>query len=79
MKWQADHAVALINGGRNSEDNLVPLLTDHHKKKTAHDVAIKSKTYQMKAKHLGIRKPSSFPCSRDSKWRKKLTGEVVPR
>lgn len=79
MKWEADHAVALVNGGDHRESNLVPLLVDHHKVKTAQDVAVKSKTYRMKAKNLGIRKRSSFACGRYSKWKKRVDGTVVPR
>jgi 5-methylcytosine-specific restriction enzyme A len=32
--WDADHQVALINGGENRESNLVPMLREHHKVKT---------------------------------------------
>lgn len=51
--WDLDHRVALINGGAHSEDNLFPALRDKHREKTADDVAIKSKTYRMAAKHAG--------------------------
>lgn len=53
--WELDHIVALINGGRNVESNLAPILAGKpHREKTAEDVAIKAKTARMKAKHLGI-------------------------
>jgi len=52
--WELDHKVALINGGSHSEDNLAPALRDKHREKTAEDVAEKSKTYRMRAKHLGV-------------------------
>lgn len=56
--WDTDHIVALINGGENRENNLAPILRGKaHKEKTAQDVAIKSKTYRMQAKHLGLMKP----------------------
>ena len=56
--WDVDHVIALINGGLNVESNLAPILRGKaHKEKTAHDVAIKSKTYRMRAKHLGLMKP----------------------
>jgi 5-methylcytosine-specific restriction endonuclease McrA len=54
--WQLDHVVALINGGSNSEGNLQPLLTEHHKNKTRVDVAEKAKTYAKRSKHLGIKR-----------------------
>ena len=78
-KWQTDHRKALANGGENRERNLFTLLTEHHKIKTRADVAEKSKVARVRAKHLGIRKPSTFACSRNSKFRKKINGQVVPR
>lgn len=57
-KWDVDHVHALCNGGGNRESNLAPILAGKvHKEKTAQDVAIKSKTYRMRAKHLGLLKP----------------------
>ncbi len=78
-KWEAHHALAISLGGTNSEDNLVPVLVDAHKEQTRTDMRQKSKNYRVRRKHLGIRKPSRFACARNSKWRKKLNGEVVPR
>ena len=53
-KWQCDHVVALINGGENRESNMAPILDEPHKEKTAEDVATKSKTARIRAKHLGV-------------------------
>lgn len=78
-KWEADHIVALANGGSNSEDNLQPLIVAHHKKKTKADVAEKSKVAKKKARHLGVRQKSRFACSKDSKWKKRIDGTVVER
>jgi 5-methylcytosine-specific restriction protein A len=52
-KWALDHIIAIINGGKNIESNLAPILEDSHKEKTAEDLAIKSKTYRMAAKFNG--------------------------
>jgi len=53
--WDCDHVLALANGGHNRESNLAPILRGKpHKEKTAIDVAIKSKTARVRAKHLGI-------------------------
>jgi len=60
-KWECDHRVALINGGSHSEDNLFPALVEAHKVKNAEDVAIKSKTYRMAAKHNGTWPKSKTP------------------
>jgi 5-methylcytosine-specific restriction protein A len=79
-KWQCDHIVALINGGENRELNLQPLCTSPcHSGKTRADVAEKSRVYRKRAAHLGIRKPSRFPGSRDSKFKKCVDGRVVLR
>lgn len=56
--WDLDHKLALINGGRHSEDNLAPALRDRHRDKTSDDVAVKSKTARLRAAHLGIKPPS---------------------
>lgn len=52
--WDCDHIIALINGGEHRENNLAPALRDKHREKTAEDVALKSKTARVRAKHLGI-------------------------
>ena len=74
-----DHAIALINGGENRESNLQLLCVPCHAKKTKADVAEKSTVARKRQKHLGIRKPSRFPGSRDSGWKRKMNGEVVRR
>ncbi|MFD2248891.1 5-methylcytosine-specific restriction endonuclease McrA [Pseudochelatococcus lubricantis] len=78
-KWQVDHIVAIINGGENRESNLAPILDDAHKAKTAEDVKIKAKTARLKKAHLGIREPSRMPGSKNSKIKRKLSGQVVDR
>lgn len=53
--WDVDHVVALVNGGKHCESNLAPALRDKHREKTKADVALKSKNYQVRAKHLGLK------------------------
>ena len=48
MHWE------VINGGERRESNLKPWLSEHHPKKTAADVAEKSRVYRKRAKHLGV-------------------------
>lgn len=75
-----DHIIALCNGGKHCESNLQPLCTvPCHEEKTRADVAIKSKTYKRRSRHLGIKKPSTFLTSKDGPFRKKLNGQVVRR
>lgn len=59
-QWDCDHVVALINGGEHRELNLAPALRSEHRKKTAEDVAQKSKDYRVRAKHNGIKKPRTI-------------------
>ena len=70
-RWDAEHTVAIINGGLNCESNLTPFLAEHHKSKTARDVAIKSKTARVRKKSLGIRKPRTI-----RSWRR-FDGSIV--
>jgi len=77
--WDCDHIVALINGGEHRESNLAPALREKHLEKTAADVREKSITARKRAKHLGIKKPSRFPGSRDSAWKKTFNNGWVRR
>jgi len=77
--WEIDHVVALILGGEHRERNLAPALVDKHREKTVQDVAEKAKVNRKRKAHLGIKKPSRFPGSRDSGWKKKIDGTVVRR
>jgi 5-methylcytosine-specific restriction protein A len=52
-QWDAEHVIAIINGGENRESNLKPALKGPHREKTKADLATKSKTARVKAKHLG--------------------------
>lgn len=79
--WDAEDEIAIINGGERREANLRPFLREHHKAKTADDVAIKSKTYRVRSRHLGIKRTSSRPMagSRNSPWKKTFNHGVVNR
>lgn len=77
--WETDHTISICNGGENKESNLRTLLKSCHDAKSATDVAEKSQVYQKRKKHLGIKKKSRFPCAKESKWKKKISGEVVRR
>lgn len=77
--WECDHICALVNGGEHRESNLAPAIKDKHREKTAADVREKSEINRKALAHRGIRKRSSFPCSKDSPFKKKLDGSVVRR
>lgn len=63
-RWDAEDTIAIINGGQRRESNLKPWLAEHHPKKTAADVAEKSRVYRKRAKHLGITGPKQRIASR---------------
>jgi len=77
--FQCDHIIALVNGGQHRESNLQVLCTTCHTDKTKADVAEKSRVYKRRKSNAGIRKPSKFACSRNSKFKKKIDGSVVLR
>jgi 5-methylcytosine-specific restriction enzyme A len=77
--WEIEHKHALILGGENRESNLAPALTEPHKRKTAVEMKVKAKIDRLAKKHRGIKKPSRFPGSKDSRFKKLITGEVVDR
>ena len=78
--WQCDHIIALTNGGEHRERNLQPLLVEHHKTKTRADVAVKRKITQVRYRHYGrSRSQRPMPGGRDSPWKRKIGGKIVPR
>lgn len=79
--WELEHIIALCNGGEHRESNMAPALKDKHKEKTKADVAEKSRTYERKLSHVGIKSKgrSSFRTNRDGPFKKKMSGEVVRR
>lgn len=78
--WQADHVIALCNGGANRESNLKPACRNCCYAKTAEDVAEKSKVARIRKKHLGVKASKQImPGSRASKWKRRVDGTVVAR
>ena len=81
-KQICDHKIAICNGGQNIETNLQTICDWCDKKtKTPADVAEKARTYRVRSRHLGlVPKPrGSWGYGRGDPYRKKLTGEIVPR
>ena len=79
--WDCEDTIAIINGGERRESNLKPWLSEHHPKKTALDVAEKSRVYRKRAKHRGIETRSARPMrgGRHDTLKKKMDGTVVVR
>ncbi len=77
--WTVEHIRALGLGGSDTDDNCGPAHEDCRRKKDKIDVASIAKAKRMKIRHLGIRKRSTFPCSKESKFKKRMDGTVVLR
>jgi 5-methylcytosine-specific restriction protein A len=80
--WIDEHLRALGLGGTNAAENRGPAhkacadLKTHGKDG---DLARIAKAKRQKMRHLGIRKPSTFSASRDSRFKKKINGDLVDR
>lgn len=79
IKWDLDHAIPLFLGGSHAEWNLRPILAAHHKLKNSKEAVIKSKSYRVRTRHLGIkrRKSRPMPGSKGSGFRKRMDGTVI--
>lgn len=73
-EWDLDHKLALILGGQHRESNLFPALREHHRKKTAVEMGVKSKIARVKKKHL-LGKPKSNGFSQ--RFKRRMNGDVI--
>lgn len=75
-----DHVVMEVLSKDNSLENCAAVCIRCHKIKTAkHDIPMAAKTVRMQDKARGIRKRSTFPCSRGGAWKAKIGGGFVRR
>lgn len=81
MAWDAEHTIPLSMKGENRENNLTPMLTAHHKKKTAVEATVRAKADAVGRKHMrsARRKKSKWAYGRDSAFKKTIDGRVVRR
>lgn len=79
--WTLEHMIALVNGGRNAEDNLDVTCAWCLPAKNADDMAIKSHGTKVRYRHMGIKTRSGppFPAGRQSKFKRRMDGTVVLR
>lgn len=80
--WDISHVIPLAIGGDDDDVNRMPAHRKCHRVRTAEqDIPLIAKANRIRAKHIGATTPSSrpMPCGRNSRWRKKMNGEVVPR
>ena len=75
-----DHRIPDALGGGPTLENCQVLCRPCHDEKTRkEDVPRIAKAKRVSDLHRGIKKPSRFACGRNSKFKKKITGEVVLR
>lgn len=60
-KWIIEHPLALGLGGADTDENKRPAHEDCRRIKDKIDVPAIAKAKRMKARHIGIKKPSRFP------------------
>jgi 5-methylcytosine-specific restriction endonuclease McrA len=77
--WIVEHKIALGLGGSDTDDNCAPAHETCRRAKDKIDVPMIAKAKRMKARHIGIRKATCMPGSRQSKWKRKMDGTVVLR
>lgn len=81
-KWIDEHLIPLGLGGSNDPSNRGPahdFCADAKTHGKDGDIARIAKAKRVKMRHLGIRKPSTFAASRDSRFKKKINGDLVDR
>lgn len=78
-RWELEHVRPLALGGADDETNMAPAHVKCHAVKTKADNASWTKAKRQAAKHRGIRKRSTFACSRDTPWKRTIDGRTVPR
>lgn len=75
-----DHVVLFANSRDSSLENCAAVCIKCHKRKTArHDTPLAAKTVRQQDKANGIRKRSTFLCSRDGPFKQKIGGRVERR
>ena len=77
--WDVEHIIPIAMGGDDDEGNCAPAHAACHKSKTSADRKQIAKADRVRAKHFGAREKSQFPGGRGSKFKKKISGEVVLR
>ena len=82
--WIVEHARPLVLGGPDVDANCAPAHVACADAKThgpAGDLAQGARAKRIKAKHVGAKPPSRtpLPFGRGTRWKKKLSGEIVVR
>jgi len=75
-----EHVRALELGGTDTDDNIRLTCKPCAKEKTKKDHQMTAKAKKMKQNYLGLKKSRSpLPYGKNSKWKRKMDGTIVPR
>lgn len=77
-RFEIDHIAALVHGGSNDMDNLRAICLDCHKAKTRADIQARSKSDRIAAGGKQ-RRGAPIPGSRNTPWKRLMSGGVVRR
>ena len=78
--YHYDHEIPDGLGGEATLENCrVVCRSCHANKTTQTDIPRIAKAKRNYRKARGIKNPSRFSCARNSKWKKKISGEIVRR
>lgn len=79
-RWIIEHIRALELGGQDDPDNMGPAHEICANVKTRDDHHRAAKAKRQKIRHLGASQTKRpLPCGRQSRWKRKMDGTVVPR
>ncbi|ANY79501.1 hypothetical protein BB934_15775 [Microvirga ossetica] len=79
-RWIAEHIRALELGGADDFDNLGPAHDTCAADKTREDHRRTAQAKRQKIRHIGAEAPKRpLPYGRASRWKRNLSGKVVPR
>jgi 5-methylcytosine-specific restriction endonuclease McrA len=79
-RWIIEHIRALELGGPDGPGNMGPAHEFCGLRKTQDDHRRTAKAKRQKIQHLGAAQSKRpMPCGRQSRWKKRLDGTIVPR
>jgi 5-methylcytosine-specific restriction endonuclease McrA len=79
-RWIVEHIRALELGGEDKPDNMGPVHEACARAKTRDDHRRAAKAKRQKIRHLGADQTKRpLPYGRQSRWKKKIDGTIVPR
>lgn len=78
--WEVEHPTPLEMGGADDDSNWQLAHVKCHKLKTAKDMATIAKSNRVRARHMGFKRSAyRWGYGKGDRWKKKVSGEVVPR